>query len=357
MKEPVFRLDERVYPDDQLIPTNTHYWRRIEFQTAVFSRPSLFYRSALSSIDAAMPLLAIGHVRQAYSLLFQSLEICLKGLLDEIKSAGLSGWMAKNPDLARQLAANSTSQVLTDIDSMTFIAAFRGAEPIVGFSQGFRSRHGEINSVRNEIVHRGGSAEREPYYLNLILGCLLPMLDTFFSNVLGLDLADLILHPIARELVVVAKFRRISNDDLRTFPDCISLLNTAYFSIWRLGDSGIPEFGPDGKSNVNVLSNAFDEWREHVARKLKFDKVCDHGCLTLCHICGESCFVTTTWNESPLQRDVSFNVREVACPYCRLEIHDPLLAELHYGRVNRDLFENEDDWKNLLRDLNHYPIY
>jgi len=353
MTKPVFRLDERTYPDGQLIPTNTAYWRRIEFRKAVFGRPSLFYRSAIESIDAAMPLLVIGHVSQAYSLFFQSLEVCLKGLLDELKSEGLAGWMAKNPELAKQLAANSTSEVLTDIAGMSFIPAFRGTDPIVGFSEDLRSRHTEIYRVRNDIVHRGGDSERNPYYLGLILSCLLPMLDEFFRKVLRLDLADLILHPISRELVVAAKYRRIVDDDTRTFANCISHLYTAYFSIWRLGDSGIPEFDPSGESNVNVFADEFIKWQEHFSRQLKFDKVGDDDTSTYCRICGETCFVTSGWNDDISENGLSFDVQEVACPFCRLEIHDPLLAEIHYGRVNRDLFDSEDEWNKLLRDIDY----
>src|SRR5690606_12763973 len=124
-----------------------------------------------------------------------SLEVCLKGLLGEVKADGISNWMARNPELAKHLAANSTSHVLTNIEEMSFTSAFRGADPIVDFSNEYRSRSSELNRVRNEIVHRGGDLERYPYYLGLVLNCLFPMLDKFFNKVLRLDLADLILHP------------------------------------------------------------------------------------------------------------------------------------------------------------------
>jgi hypothetical protein len=359
MEKPVFRLDERLYPDDQLISTNTRFWRRIEFNKAVHVRPTLFYRGGLNSIDSVLPLLCIGHVNQAYLLLFQAAEVCLKGVLDEIKSAGLAAWMKQNPSLARTLANNSAKEVLTDIEAMTFIAAFRAASPIVGFSKDLADRASELNRVRNEIAHRGGDSERASYYLGLILGALFPLLDEFFQKVLKLDLADFILHPIARELVVIAKYHRRSQHDDKVVGNCLSHLHSAYFSIWRISEVGVPQYDEDGFSKFDECADDYIQWQDQCHGKLKYDTVANDGYstdpaqqsrVTYCHICGHECFVTSDWEERVSDAGLSFDVKEVMCPYCRLSIDDPLLAEIHYGRINRESLGNEG-WRALLEDL------
>ena len=52
---------------------------------------------------------------------------------------------------------------------------------------------------------------------------------------------------------------------------------------------------------------------------------------------------------------LSFDVKEVKCPNCRLSIEDPLLAEIHYGRINQDLL-GEVGWQALLKDLGYKDI-
>ena len=359
MEKPVFRIDERMYPDDQLIQTETGFWRRIEFLDAVRARPSLYYRGGLGSIDSVLPLLCIGHVRQAYILLFQAAEVCLKGVLDEIKAAGLAAWMQKNPVLARTLADNSDKEVLTDIEAMTFLRAFRAASPIVGFREDLAAGVTELNRVRNEIAHRGGENDRSLYYLGLILNTLFPLLDQFFHKVLGLDLADFILHPIARELVVIAKFHRLSAHDDSTLGKCLSHLHAAYFSIWKLNECGVPEFDENGASRFDKCADDYIEWERQCRRKLKYETVAYDGYspdssqyarATYCRVCSNECFVTSDWEERVTPDGLSFDVKEVLCPYCRLSIDDPLLAEIHYGRINRKLLGDEG-WQALLKDL------
>lgn len=346
MDKPTFRLDETQYSDDRLIPTNTEFWRRVEFRQEIQKRTSSYYLSAIQSIDAALQLLVTCRLSQSYLLFFQALELSLKGVLDEIKNLGISAWMGRNPLLAKQLANNSKDEFLTDIRDLPFRKAYEGTKAITNFSSFHSQRIAEINRVRNEIVHRGGDNTRDYYYLDLILCNMLPLLDQFYKFILNLDLADWVLHPIARELIVAAKYRRQTPNDPKYLAQCVNSFQAAYFRIYRIGEVGVPNFDEQGFSKFDVNSDEYYRWQKACLRSLAgeivnykdFDNSIYNEANTIhCHICHEECFVTTDWDVVNFNDQEGFRITEIVCPYCRLNVTDPLFAQIHYGTITRNL--------------------
>lgn len=346
MDKPIFRLDETQYSDQHLIPTNTGFWRRAEFGREIQKRTSSYYLSAIQSIDAALQLMVTCRLSQSYLLFFQALELSLKGVLDEMKSLGIAAWMGRNPLLAKQLANNSRDELLTDIRELRFLKAYEGTKAITNFSPFHTQRIVELNRVRNEIIHRGGDIMRDYYYLDLILCNLLPLLDQFYKFVLNLDLADWVLHPIARELIVAAKYRHQTPNDRENLGQCVNSLQAAYFRIYQIGKVGVPNFDEQGFCKFDSTSDEYDRWRKVCLRSLvgelvnymDFGNSIYKGANTIhCHICHEECFVTTDWEIVNYNYQEGFRITEIACPYCRLSVTDPLFARIHYGTITRDL--------------------
>lgn len=351
MDKPVFRLDERLYPDDKLIPTETRWTRRGDFYSSIEKQATEYYASALGSIDAALPLLCLGHIGQSYLLLFHALEILMKGFIDDFQRQDLKHWMGRNPELARKLAQNSLNIECENINDLTFLGAFHAISPIVGFSPESSRYLKEINKLRNDIVHRKPDKQKDPRYLQLILEEIFPLLDSFFLKTQKLDLADYILHPIARELIVISKYFRRSRYSRESFDNCIRHFRTVYFYEWNQHDTSIPRFDDRGLSYFDDCSDEYLEWKKKCGSTLNFDIIGNHypgfnG--TTCRICNKDCFVTTNFYQTS-ESDVSFQTMEVKCPYCHLNIDDPLLAEIHYGQINR-MNLGDDSWRVLFGD-------
>lgn len=351
-------FNESKYPEDSIEPLSMSPFREV-----VRQRPTLYYRGAMDSIDAAVPLLSLGFTSQSYLLLFQALEVSLKGVLEEMKSKGLAAWMAENPKAARKLANNSREEVLTNIQEMNFLSAFRAASPVVGFSDAFRDQATILNGVRNQIIHRGEDIERRPYYLKLILSCLLPMLDELYGYVLNVSLCSFFDRTLAREILVAARYQRLANDDTRTYDNCISHISCAYFSTHPFGETGMPSHDGDGSPIDYEDSGYVSQLRSNIYHSLKYECLTEspgpmfgsQGLTTDCIICSKDCYVTTAWDRVQGHDDVRFEIKEVKCPHCRLSIDDPLLAKIHYGDIREELF-SEDEWSQLLQTLDSDEI-
>lgn len=151
--------------------------RHAEFVQKIRARPSVLFRSAIESIDAAVALLALGQVSQSYLLFTQAAEVSLKAVLDEVKRMGLASWGAANPGFMRRLAAMKSVSPPGSVKDSTFIGAFREVGEFADFSDNVRSAVPRINSARNEIAHRGGEpadTSRSPQLRAPIAACAFP---------------------------------------------------------------------------------------------------------------------------------------------------------------------------------------
>jgi hypothetical protein len=347
-------FSSQAYRRDGFVPVPTEsIGLRCEFLEKIRARPSALFRSALESIDAAVALLALGQVSQSFLLFSQAAEVSLKAILDEVKRMGLAAWAAANPTFMRTLAAGSRASVPGSVKDATFIAAFRDVAEFVDFSDAVRSSIDGINRTRNEIAHRGGDPERSHHYLELILTALLPLLDEVYRRTMTLDLADFLLHDIARELIVAAKFVVGRRNDPRSWAVALRPLRAAHHHRWPT-DQGIPlDCGVDdwGKSYPDSMRS---EWEQHVSRTLP-ENVLDN-IYTTCRICDGVCFLATDGELKGDGADRHFDILALACAYCGLRIREGYtdLARIHYGPID-EAFLGAEKWAQLLDAFGYQP--
>ena len=356
---PMFPLNEAKYPQQTIPFANESLGYRIEFVKAIRGRRSPMFCSAAESIDAAIVLLAFSQVSQAYLLLVQALEVSLKGLLHEVQQCGVATWMAQNPQLARTLARNNASfsdQLLREnLKEKTLVASFRDVDAFLGFSTLTRESIQGLNSTRNDLAHRGGDAPRTHFYVRDIVCTLFPVLDEVYSSGLDLHLADFLVHDVAREVVVAARFLKSRPNDVKCWGWATSLIASAYFHRRHIApgpdtDDLDPDRGQKWEDNW--------EWRKKVVKKLQCQglssDVLDDDYYPHCRICNEQCVLATDGELHSDEGTPYFRITSMACPNCHLFLPEEVadLAAIHYGRIDADIL-GIDDLNKLIKDYGY----
>jgi hypothetical protein len=329
--------------------------RYFDFKQTTIGRASPLFTSAVESMEAALALLALGQVSQAYLLITQSLEVSLKGMIDEIMQLGLRAWIARNPTLARQRAASGSdfdeAELKGIVKDRTLIAAFRESSAFVKFPEPAKSSIYKINDWRNEIAHRGGEYQRHPHYFQSILSDLLPLLDEFYRQAMSLNICDLIHHDLARELIVAARFSRARQVGQKDLAAVLAMVRAAYFHKHDFA-AGTPfEFSPRGER-----SDDWDylRWEESLERRLVQSTrgILLNEIYLVCKICNQKCFVASDGVLKHEEGHPYLDATAVTCPYCHLAISEEYaeLARLHFGPIDEKLCGAED-WKKLLADF------
>jgi hypothetical protein len=317
----------------------------------------MMFRSAIESIDAGVSLLALGQPSQAFMLLVQAAEVSLKGILDEINLSGTRKWTADNPVLVRTLAKSGQSvdhsllrKIVTE---KTFIATFREVHARISFSDQVVSGYEAVNATRNRIAHQGGECEHANLYLGQILDCILPILDEFYTKLLGMPISSFICHHVARELIVANRYLRSHGQDIEAWAVALRPMAAAYFSR-RIIEHGAPlDFDPHGFGWDERFDMNF-EWEKKVAGSLKGNVL--EAELTYCKICGERCYLATDGVLKWHQEIPYFDVSSMACAHCHLTVSDEHsdLARLHYGMIDEKLLGHEV-WVKMIRDFGLDP--
>jgi hypothetical protein len=351
-----FRFSDEVFRSTASLPlAGESIGYRHSFQQKIAARPSLLFRSAVESIDAAFGLLALGQVSQAFLLLAQATEVSLKATIDEFNRLGISAWAAQNPVLFRNRAGNDLpldkAKLQEIVAQRHFLDVFREVSTFVEFSDGIESSCYQINSTRNDIAHRGGDPQRVRFYLEQTILKVLPLLDEFYYALTGSGLCDLIMHDVARELIVAGRFLRSRGPDAGCLRMALRPVSAAYFHH-RTIEHGAP---PDQSGLVTGSDLAREsEWERTLAGSLKGNVLDQEN--TRCHICGERCFLAT--NGVLKRRDGApyFDISAMACTYCNLRIPEEYsdLAIIHYGPIDEHLL-GHDDWVGLVRSFGYDP--
>jgi hypothetical protein len=353
---PAFRFSGEILLSSECPPPASEsigYRRALEKR--MMARPSLLFRSAIASIDAAVGLLALGQVSQSFLLLTQAAEVSLKAALDEINHLGLAAWAAHNPVLFRNRSGDALpfdeSRLRESVTGKHFLQVFREVSAFIEFSEAVNSSCDQINRTRNEIAHGGGDPQRARFYLDQMIFKVLPLLDEFYLELMGVGLCDIILHDVARELIVAGRFLRARNGDREGWRMALRPVAAAYFHR-RTIDHGAP-LESNGLRSGRDLTREHD-WERRIAGSLKGNVLEQET--TLCHICGERCYLSTDGVLKSCDGVPYFRVSAMACTYCNLRIPEEYsdLAMIHYGRVDEHLL-GRDNWRRLVRDFGLDP--
>jgi hypothetical protein len=349
-----FRFSEEVLASSEFLPPGGEsIGPHLEARRLIRARRSPLFNSAAESLDAAVGLLVLDQVSQAYLLFAQALEVTLKGVLDEVRELGFEAWLRQNPGPwpnRPERCPLHPWQLKETIKEKTFPKAFQEVAELGLFSESARRAFEPIPGTRNRIAHSGGEDERCHIYVQDILTRILPLLDELY-RAHGLHLADLLLHCVARELLVAGRFLRRRRDGAKSWAMALRPVTAAYFHRINIEHGAPADFDPFGYG----WGDRFDmnhEWEKVVAGSLK-GNVLDRE-RTRCHICGERCFVATDGELRTLDSEEFFRVASLACPYCHLRIPEEYsdLAELHYGRITEESLGAEQ-WAFLRRDFGY----
>ena len=356
---------------DRLPSADLRSGERIAFLKAIQARPSTMFRSAAESIDAAISLLALGQLGQALMLLTQAAEVSLKGILHEISLLGTSTWAAQNPVLFRNLARSGQvfdeQSLRESLKTKTFISTLKEVNGYLSFSNRLVDCHYNVNSARNDVAHHGGYKDQYNIYLAQIIGCLLALLDEFYTKALGNPISNLLCHAIARELIVAMRYLRLHMHESDAWSVALRPLEAAYFSCWQFVEVGTPRYFEhinDLRRYHNYDDDDKYEWKKDFEWEKKVAESLDESVSELmdtledvpthCRICGGRCFLATDgvlkWNEAVPYLEVS----SMACVRCHLTIPEKHadLARLHYGPIDEQLLGREE-WVKVIRRFGH----
>jgi hypothetical protein len=327
-----------------------HYGKQAEFRTAIANTGSPSAQSALEALDAMLWVLAGGMFAQALFLAHHTVEIALKGLLEEISVllvVDRPGYDLAKLVVRERLSTHRLGQGITKfIDPDQYdpdrtcglVDAFSRVNEMIPFAITSGAVQ-SLNKLRNQIVHHGGTEENDFPYLDVILNVALPLLVDLYNRGYSLDVRDWILAPRARELDVAREYLSLAKANA-TLPrtGILHTFQRKYFADVVLGVGNLL-FTEEGEQR-DVL-----EWMAEVnqAARTKAERkgwvIIGEAADTDCVVCGTpSCIVAIPPRPRIENGKEVYDPIALHCPACDLllEPTHSELARLHYGPISED---------------------
>jgi len=318
-------------------------------------------KSALDSLNAALWLLSVGSYSQALFLFHHTIEVALKGLLDEVHvllsardfKYELAKWVLKERLQAHRLGRRLDPLGPDSYDpdrTCTFEEAWKRVGELLTLQHVDSARLRQLNKLRNEIAHHGGEDERGLEYLDAILRTALPTLREFYRQAYdGLDLDDYLFAPVARELRVAAEYLSLAKDGLAPRTKILDTFGRRFHADLIIGRANLL-FDAEGSERD------LWEWQHELVKacrneaEKKWGDVLDESAALDCVICNEGGIIVAVSGEPLMAGDEKYyDVVALHCPPCGLFLppsHKDL-ARLHYGPITERRVGSEV-WKRSI---------
>ncbi len=320
--------------------------------------------AAYESINAAFEQLAIGHYRvvQGYMLLTHAIELLLKSALQDL------GWKIGQPKWIKDEGNRRLVEALTKVNvnpteweriirEGSFFKAFEEVARIFNLSAEANNRRGDVNAVRNEIVHRGGNPLEILTYIRLIVVAVLPVLDEVLFKTTGAGLITIIAPSVNRELVVVGRYLNtlLVDKNIENDPRISWHVLDSFQVAFRFFVQDGPPTGPlktlfrdevDTQDSSDIPAVLPFLRRPHILG-LEPDRPAPS-----CRICGHRCFVQF---EPRIRVNIGMECVKplaVRCTQCGLFLTErlPGISRFHYGYLDADSL-GDDLWLHLVEQI------
>lgn len=189
-----------------------HYLGRLDEWKKAESAPSTLLSNALELIDGSLWLIAGGRLSLAVSALHNAIELAFKAELEKVHRVLLVDTRQLDYKSLKSLLKESfldhpqgKGLVIDDYDlekTITFSEALSRIKELFPWIDQWNQQLRELQSTRNDIVHRGSGSGKHDEYAYQISTCAFPFLLEFLRASSGIDLKRLVGWEIYRELDV-----------------------------------------------------------------------------------------------------------------------------------------------------------
>jgi hypothetical protein len=344
-----------------------HEWedhgKRRDFLAAIgaYGNPGVF--SALESLEASLWLLSNGMISQTLFLLHHTIEVAMKGLLEEVHVLltldSLEYDLAKGLIRERMKAHRLTSHITRfanpdDYDprrTCGFEEAFKRVRDMVTFPSISTRQVDQLNKHRNRIMHYGGRDEELFDYLESILTVALPLLEEFYANAYHLQIADYLFAPVARELSVARQYVELAKENSGLPRSRIMHPFTCRYQSKLV--IGMAHILFDSEGDLRDTWEWQYELRERKRRELEMNgwDVVGERADTECVTCGAHYCIVAVSEPHYIDGEEVYDAVAVHCPSCGLFLDTTHrdLARLHYGPITKERIGSEAWEKEIPR--------
>ena len=334
-----------------------HYGKQGKFIETLESKKSPTALSALDSLDAAFWLLSRYKISQSLFLFHHSIELTLKGLLEEVHiiltadrpDYNIAKWIAKerlaNHALGQRINVTGSPEQYDPRRTCNFETAFKRVSEMIDFPSETSKSLKKLNNLRNEIVHFGDKGRDIKDCIDVILNIIWPFLKSFYQKAYDLKIEDFIFHPLAREINIAQGYFNLTKEN-----KALPVKNIFHpFSIRKNLDHIL------GSANLLIDEKGYQidlsEERFEINQKIydKFDSkwsllgknVID------CVICGDSEIIVSVYHPEEISDKEIVYAEALYCPHCGLNLDESYeeLARLHFGPITEERLGKEA-WKN-----------